>query len=45
MIKSKGKVKDGKQDDKQTLWYEDGQIKQETIFKDDKRDGRVHSLA
>ena len=38
--KTKGNLKDGKEDGKWTNWYENGQIKSEINYKDGKLDGK-----
>ena len=38
--KSKGKVKDGKIDDKWTYWFENGQILKEENYKEGKKNGK-----
>ena len=37
---SQGKLKNGKQDGKQTLWGENGQIRSESNYKDGWKDGK-----
>ena len=38
--KSKGKVKDGKINDKWTYWFENGQILKEENYKEGKKNGK-----
>ena len=42
-VKSKGEIKDGKQDGKWTFWYENGQIASEANYKDGKINGELTS--
>ncbi len=39
-VKSKGEIKDGKNDGKWTLWNENGQMLSEEHYKDGKKDGK-----